>query len=212
MLTLPDLLVFVTATLILLLTPGPAVFYIVGRTMDEGRLAGAVSILGISVGTLVHIAAAAFGVSIIFASSEMAFNLMKLAGAAYLIYLGFRTWQSKTTAASIDIDRKANLRSVFYQGIWVNLLNPKAALFFLAFLPQFVDPAAGNVPLQIILLGALFLALAITSDGVFVVLADALGNWLRKETRFLLYQTKFSAVIYILLGIATLFAGTGRKH
>ena len=145
---LPALALFFAASLILLVTPGPAVFYIVARSIDQGRLAGVVSTLGVAAGSCVHSLAAALGVSAILASSATAFTVVKLIGAGYLIYLGVRKF---LVPDSVEMDvtvARRRLREIFTQGIIVNVLNPKTALFFLAFLPQFVDVSKGHVALQ----------------------------------------------------------------
>ncbi|MDH3317794.1 MAG: LysE family translocator, partial [Gammaproteobacteria bacterium] len=163
---LPDgttLLIFIGATLVLLVTPGPAVFYIVARSIDQGRLAGVVSTLGVAVGSCLHSAAAALGISALLASSALAFNVVKLIGAAYLIYLGVRKFLVPDPVETDAVVARRRLREIFVQGFIVNVFNPKTALFFLAFLPQFVDVAKGHVALQIILLGVVFASLGILS-------------------------------------------------
>ena len=146
--------IFVVATSVLLLIPGPAVLYIVTRSIDQGRVAGIVSTLGIAVGTLFHVAAAAFGISALLISSALLFNFAKYLGAAYLIYLGVRKLWVKQELQSIQKAERKKLLQIFYQGVIANVLNPKTALFFFAFLPQFVDPAKGAVSAQILFLGA----------------------------------------------------------
>jgi threonine/homoserine/homoserine lactone efflux protein len=148
-----SLLLFVTAALVLLLIPGPAVFYIVGRSIGHGRGAGLVSALGISVGSLVHTAAAAVGLSALLMSSAVAFAAVKYLGAAYLIYLGIQKIRCDEPFELSGDAPRVKLGRVFGQGIVVNVLNPKAALFFFAFLPQFVDPSRGHVATQILFLG-----------------------------------------------------------
>src|SRR5882672_2049067 len=156
--------VYVTAALALLLTPGPAVLYIVTRSIDQGRKAGLVSVLGIELANLCHVIAASLGLSAILLSSALAFNVVKYAGAAYLVYLGIRKLTGRDTAPdSVAVERKS-LRRIFSQGIVVNLLNPKTALFFFAFLPQFVDSSRGSVALQILLLGLIFVTMGTVTD------------------------------------------------
>ena len=150
MFSLSGLSLFSAAALILLLTPGPAVLYIVARSLDQGRLAGFVSVLGIEVGNLVHVLAATLGLSAILVSSSLAFAVVKYLGAAYLIYLGVRRLiqcQAGLPAATFQPQR---LRRIFRQGVLVAVFNPKTALFFFAFLPQFVDPSRGSVTLQLL--------------------------------------------------------------
>jgi threonine/homoserine/homoserine lactone efflux protein len=173
---------FVAAAAILLMTPGPAVLYIVARSVEHGRAAGIVSALGIQVGTLFHVAAAAFGVSAILVSSALAFSVLKYVGAAYLIYLGVRTLARKETEAAPDVPpRERSLLRIFVQGVVVNVLNPKTALFFLAFLPQFVNPARGAVAAQVLLLGLVFVFLGAFTDGTWALLAGSASGFLRSE-------------------------------
>src|SRR5262245_24275692 len=134
-----SLSLFIAAALILVFMPGPNTLYIIARSIQQGRGAGIVSSLGVQVGTMIHIAAAALGLSALLLSSALAFNVVKYAGAAYLIYLGVRTLLTNDSLELEQAIQKADLRHVFYQGVVVNLLNPKTALFFFAFLPQFID-------------------------------------------------------------------------
>ena len=152
----PAIGLFVVAALALLLVPGPAVLYVVARSIHEGRRAGLVSVLGIHVGTLAHIAAATLGLSALVVSSAVAFTAVKIAGAVYLVGLGLWTLFSSRAEPEVALGGERNLRRAFAQGIVVNVLNPKTALFFLAFLPQFVDPNAAHPALQIAFLGVLF--------------------------------------------------------
>ncbi len=203
--------IFVVATSVLLLTPGPAVLYIVTRSIDQGRVAGIVSTLGIAVGTLFHVAAAAFGVSALLVSSALLFNFVKYLGAAYLIYLGIRKLLVRKELQSIQKERRRELSQIFNQGVLVNLLNPKTALFFFAFLPQFVDPAKGAVSGQILFLGATFVVMGLFSDGLYALLAGSLGSWLRSNLRFLRAQRYFAGTVYIALGAVTGLSGVHKK-
>lgn len=213
MLIPPDqLLVFALASLALLLIPGPAVLYIVTRSASQGRAAGVASVLGIQCGGLVHVLMAALGLSAILLSSALAFNLVKYAGAAYLVYLGLRTWLAREPLELAVITRQP-LGQIFLQGLMVNALNPKTALFFFAFLPQFVDPARGAAWLQFLLLGLVFIALATFSDGTYAILSSSLGGWLRQKTRearFAQGQRWITGGIYIGLGLTA--ALTGSRH
>jgi|SRR5262245_13191649 len=202
---------FIAAASILVFMPGPNTLYIIARSIQQGRWAGVVSSLGVQVGTLFHIAAAAFGLSALLLSSALAFNAVKYAGAAYLIYLGIRTLLTKELIDSAQEIQKASLKRVFYQGVFVNLLNPKTALFFLAFLPQFIDTTRGRIAIQIILLGTILMFLGIMSDLSYALAAGSIGNWLGKNLRFLRAQRYFAGSVYIGLGAATALSGTQRK-
>jgi threonine/homoserine/homoserine lactone efflux protein len=200
---------FIAAALILVFMPGPNTLYIIARSLQQGRWAGIVSSLGVQVGTMIHIAAAALGLSALLLSSALAFNVVKYAGAAYLIYLGVRTLL--TNIEPEQAIQKADLRQVFYQGVVVNLLNPKTALFFFAFLPQFIDASRGMIAMQIILLGTILMFLGILSDLSYALAAGSIGNWLRRDLKFLRAQRYFAGSVYIGLGAATALSGTHKR-
>jgi threonine/homoserine/homoserine lactone efflux protein len=214
-LVLPDpsrLGLFVTAALVLLLTPGPAVLYIVTRSLDQGRRAGFVSVLGVHAGTLVHVAAAAAGLSAILAASAMAFSVVKYLGAAYLIYLGVRQLLARVAdPADAGPAPRPRLRRTFLDGFVVNVLNPKTALFFLAFLPQFVMTARGDVGAQVLGLGLLFVGLGVITDGLYAVGAGTAAHWLRGNPQFARRERWVSGSMYIGLGVAAAFSSTHRK-
>jgi threonine/homoserine/homoserine lactone efflux protein len=173
---------FSAAALALLIVPGPSVIYVVTRSMAGGRTAGIVSVLGIHTGSLIHVTAAALGLSALLMTSALAFNTVKYAGAAYLIFLGIRRLaSSEISHARTDIG-SASLLRIFGQGVLVNALNPKTALFFLAFSPQFLDTSNGAVAPQIMLLGGLFIGLGLLSDGAYAMVAATFGGWLRSSS------------------------------
>lgn len=205
------LLLFVTGAAILLIIPGPAIFYIVSNSIGHGRSAGLVSVLGIVSGTLIHVAAATVGLSAILASSALAFQCIKYAGAAYLIYLGIRTLRSGGTRLLDTANGKQSLRTIFSQGVLVNLLNPKTALFFLAFLPQFVDPSRGHATLQIFQLGILFAMMSWITDSGWAIFAGAISARLRGSARFHQAQRNISGGVLIAMGLVAAFAGTKSK-
>jgi len=202
---------FLAGALILLVIPGPAVFYILSRTIGQGRKAGVVSAAGIATGTLVHATAAALGLSAILVSSARAFHAVQFAGAFYLVFLGFRLLLSKddTQVAATAIPH--SLKRVYGQGLIVNLLNPKTALFFLAFLPQFVDASRGHVPTQIFFLGCSFALLGLVSDSSWAMLAGTLAGRLRSSLRWRRAQKNISGGALIALGVATAIAGSRTK-
>ena len=202
---LSTLLVFAGASLLLLAVPGPAVIYVVTRSLDQGRSAGVVSMLGIEAGTFAYALAAAAGLTGLIAASEIGFDVVKYAGGAYLIYLGAR----KILDPDEPEEGSPSARSrLFLRGALVQLLNPKIAIFFLAFLPQFVDPSGGPVALQILVLGTLFTFLALVSDGAYVVLAGAVGGWLRSGRAARRRLSRLSGGVYIGLGLAAVLSGS----
>ena len=199
--------VFIAASLVLLVTPGPAVVFIVTRSIDQGWIAGVVSSLGMGVGSLVHVTVAWLGMSAILFSSEMAFVALKYAGAAYLVYLGVQTLRAGDQAQAGDRLEQRGLKRVFSQAIVVNLLNPKSALFFIAFMPQFVDLSRGTVAGQLLLLSGVFFVLAIITDTAYALLAGKLGDLLRSSPTFQRRQRYFTATMYVGLGLAAAFSG-----
>jgi len=201
---------FLAAATLLIVIPGPSVFYIVSRSLDQGRLAGIISTLGVSAGGLVHVAAAAAGLSALLASSAVAFNTVKYLGAAYLIYLGVRRLMARAEPMAPATGGRQPLVRTFYEGMVVNMLNPKTALFFLAFLPQFVNPSAGPVSLQVMVLGVLFVAVAIVSDSVYALLAGGIGDLVKRRASGFSRLRLFSGGVYIALGLVTAVSGPGR--
>ena len=191
---------FVGAALLLLVVPGPAVLYIVTQSVSYGRRAGLASVAGITTGTLVHIAAATVGLSALLASSALAFDVVKYLGAAYLIVVGVRRlagWERASGARARDA---RDLGRLYRQGIVVNTLNPKTALFFLAFLPQFVDTHARVAP-QVALLGLTFATIAFTSDCLYALLADLLAGRLRRTGRGARIRRWAPGGIFVALGV-----------
>lgn len=208
----PQLLIFIAATLALIVIPGPAVFYIIARSMDYGRTAGLISAIGMSVGTMVHILTAALGLSAILLTSSLAFNVVKYLGAFYLIYLGIRKLMEKPNQQTVILAAEQSKGKIFYQAVLVNILNPKTALFFFTFLPQFVDEDKGNISLQIVLLGCILMGIGLISDSVYAWLAGGLGSWLKENTWYLKTQKYTSAVVYFALGIFAAMTGSQTKE
>jgi len=201
---------FVAAALVLLVVPGPSVLYIVARSIEGGRTAGLVSVLGVQTETILHIAFATLGLSAILASSAVAFSVVKWLGAAYLVWLGLRQIFGRDEGDDEVAVGPARLSRVFSQGVLVNTLNPKTALFFLAFLPQFVDPSRGAAWTQILLLGATFVILALCSDGLYALLSGTAGGWLRRKMKgasFRRGQRFISGGILIALGAVAAVSG-----
>ncbi len=201
-------LVFALASLALAIVPGPAVLYIVAQSVQGGRRAGVVSALGVSTGGMVHVAAAVIGLSAVLAASATAFTIVKIAGAVYLVWLGVRTLLSRDDSIA---GRRAEptMARTYRQGVIVNVLNPKTALFFLAFLPQFVDPD-GSTRGQLALLGITFVVIALTTDLIWALVAGTAGAVLKRSRTFLRIQRYVSGTIFI--GLGALAAATGRSH
>ena len=204
--------VFSIAAILLLLTPGPAVLYIVARSVEQGRIAGLASVCGITTGTLVHVLAAALGLSALLASSALAFAVVKYAGAGYLIYIGVRRILSRSDlpASPLKLPERS-LGRLYRDGFLVNLLNPKTALFFLAFLPQFVDPSRGAVAAQITFLGVLFTLMGLTSDSLYALIAGTAGRWVKRNGQYLRWERYVTGGVFIGLGVTAAVAGNGRK-
>jgi threonine/homoserine/homoserine lactone efflux protein len=203
---------FISAALVLLLIPGPAVLYIVARSVEQGRLAGFVSDIGIHTATLVHVVAAALGLSAVIASSALAFSVVKYAGAAYLIWLGLKKLFGHVDAPDLnDSLRAQGYARLFRDGFIVNLLNPKTALFFLAFLPQFVDLNRGHGSMQIAFLGLLFTLLGFITDGCYALAAGTAGGWMKRSRSYLELDRYVGGALFIGLGLTAAFAGDQKK-
>lgn len=201
-------LAFALASLALVVAPGPNLVYIVTRSVSQGRRAGLVSAVGVEAGTLVHITAAAVGLSRLVATSALAFSVVKYAGAAYLLYLGLRALRRREGLDLSAAARSLRLPRVFRDGIVVNVLNPKVALFFLAFLPQFVDPARGASAAQILALGVVFFGIALTVDVLYAIVAGALSGWLRRRPAYLRRQRLVVGGVYLGLGVSAAAASS----
>ena len=200
------LIPFVIASAILVLIPGPAVLYIVSTGIGRGRRMALASMLGIETGALFHVAAAAVGLSAVVAKSVLAYSLIKYAGAAYLIYLGIKAFRDRDDSNPLKIPGATSARGAFKRGVIVNILNPKLALFFLAFLPQFVLPTRGSVAAQLVFLGLLFISVAIVIDGIYAMTSGMIGNLLNRSERFAEGQRKMAGVTYLALGATALFS------
>ena len=206
---MPDgesLLLFLGATLALNFTPGPDMLYVAARSSAEGRTAGVVSALGIAAGCLVHIGTLGLGLAGVLAAVPAAYDIVRLAGAGYLVWLGMRMlFRPEQVGQSAEIE-PARLGAVFRQGVLTNVLNPKVALFFLAFLPQFVDPARGAMP-QILALGLLFnLSGTLVNLGVALLASRATG-WLRQRRRGAALLRRLTGAVFIGLGVRLALGG-----
>jgi threonine/homoserine/homoserine lactone efflux protein len=203
--------IFLLAGLVVLVIPGHTVLYIVTRSMAQGKRAGLASVLGVELGSLAHVAAATLGLSALLMTSALAFGVVKYLGAAYLIYLGARAFLTREENQRATIPVTRSFSQLVAQGLLVDLLNPKTALFFFAFLPQFVDPVRGTVAGQILLLGVLFVVLASGTDSLYALLASTVGRWLKKNSRSQQIRRYVTGSVYIGLGLSAAFAGAEKK-
>lgn len=212
---MPDpttLALFCAATLAILLVPGPSVLFIVTRSVAQGRAAGLVSVLGVHAGSAIHALAATLGISAVLAASATAFTIIKYAGVAYLIWLGVRKLLGRPADPEDGAAPPASRRRVFAEGFVVNVLNPKTAIFFLAFLPQFVDPARGSVAGQIVVLGLCWVLLGMASDGTYALIAAAIADRLRRRTRRAARRLDVaSGLVYIGLGALVAVGGDNTR-
>lgn len=205
------LISFGLASAALVIMPGPATLYIVTRSLDQGKQAGLASVLGISVGAMVHFVAAGLGLSAVLMTSAMAFSVVKYAGALYLIYLGIQKLRSRETLAIDEATAKVPLLVIFRQAVVVNVLNPKAAIFFLAFLPQFIEPSRGPIWQQLIPLCLVFLTLGLLSDSSYFLIAGRLRQWISQNPLFLRRQKYVAGGTYIALGVAAATVSPAQK-
>lgn len=212
MFDLHTILAFIGTSLLLLIIPGPAVLYIIAKSTEQGRKAGMASVAGIEAGTLVHVFASAVGISALLLASATAFSILKYAGAFYLIWMGLKKicTRQPVNIVAADSSRQSAGR-IFLQGAIVNILNPKTALFFFAFLPQFVNPANGAVTAQLIVLGMIFVLLATITDSIYALAAGSLSKWLKRQPRYLVIQHYVSGVIYVFLGVLTMLVQPSQK-
>ncbi len=211
MISIQTATIFLLASAALVALPGPNHLYITTRSISEGRKAGIASAFGVETGTLLHIALAAAGLSFVIARSAVAFGIVKYTGATYLLFLGVRTLLSRDEPQAARTARPQSLRRVYLEGVVVNVFNPKVILFFLAFLPQFLDPRAGSIPLQTVVLGLMLLLLGLISDLAYAIFAASMGRLIRARSGFQRYQRYISGVVYLGLGATTALVGGSHR-
>lgn len=208
MIILPELeniLLFIATASLLIVMPGPSVLYITAQSVENGFKAGLISVFGIAVGGLVHVLMAGIGVSALLVSSASIFSLLKTLGAIYLIYLGIRKILDKSPLNNdLPLNKRKKLPAIFYEGIITNVLNPKTAIFFFAFLPQFINVGKGGSSSQITFLGLLFLLIAILTHSIYVLLAGSISNWIRNSKAYAKIHRFLFGSVYIFLGLITL--------
>jgi threonine/homoserine/homoserine lactone efflux protein len=204
MISLSSLMLFVGASIVLILIPGPDLIFAITQGITNGRKAGVYTAIGLSLGNIVHTLAAAFGLSIIITTSAMAFSIFKWAGALYLFYLAYKSVKYRKNHIQLNTEQSKNQRSLVLRGLTMNILNPKVAIFYLTFLPQFVEYSSGKVPLQMIVLGLIFLML---TGVIFASLAYFAGTFSKKllnKPKFSEFANVTAAAIYIGLGLKLL--------
>ena len=205
------ILAFAGASIVLLLIPGPAVLYIVNRSVSDGREAGLAAVAGLTLGNLAHALAAAAGLSAVLATSAAAFSTVKYLGAAYLVYVGVRTLMRRPDA--IDPDQPGvSPRRAFTQGIVVNVLNPKVALFFLSFLPQFIHPENGRPAVQALVLGLVFVGIGFFTDGTYSLVASKLRTVLLRGKTLPFVQRWVAGTVFIGLGLVAATASVSHAR
>jgi threonine/homoserine/homoserine lactone efflux protein len=202
---------FLLAASGLLLIPGPSVLYIITCSIAQGKRAGLASVLGIELASLVHVIAAALGLSALLLTSALAFSIVKYLGAGYLIYLGLCTLLRRETNHQPHMPEPKSFAQLFANGFLVNLLNPKTALFFYALLPQFVVPARGTVAEQILLLGGMFVLLASCTDSLYALLSSTVGRLIFRKAHIQRFQQYITGSIYIVLGVVTAISSSEKK-
>lgn len=201
------LFLLIAMTVLVCIVPGPDMLYIISRSARQGRSAGVASCLGIATGGVLQTTAVAFGISGVFLAVPMAYDILKYGGAAYLVYLGVRFILSREGIETSPHEGKADLRKAFLQGSLTTLLNPKVALFYVAFLPQFVDPTQGHVPLQLLILGLAFNITGLAVDTSVALLASLLGSWLKRRSPAAKLSAWLAGSVLVGLGVRLAFSG-----
>jgi threonine/homoserine/homoserine lactone efflux protein len=196
--------VFFIASVLLALAPGPDNIFVLTQSALHGKGAGLLITIGLCTGLLVHTTAVSLGVAAVFKTSSLAFNLLKAVGAMYLLYLAWQSFRAGTAAIPKDEISSLSQLQLYVRGLIMNVTNPKVAIFFLAFLPQFADPARGSLTLQIFLLGALFLLAALIVFGSIALGAGFLGEWLRKYRRVQVIMNRVAGTVFIVLALKLL--------
>jgi threonine/homoserine/homoserine lactone efflux protein len=198
---MPDIALFIAASTLLALAPGPDIIYVLTRAVSQGRRAGIAAALGFASGCVFHTLLAAVGIAALIRSSELAFDAVRYAGAAYLVWIGIQALRHRSSFTVEGASGAKALATIYRQSVIGNILNPKVTLFFLAFLPQFVNVQAGNVGLQMALLGAVFMGVTIVVFGTVAVFAAMIGNWIRRKPAIGERLNVFAGITFIALGV-----------
>jgi threonine/homoserine/homoserine lactone efflux protein len=208
--TTATFIAFAAAALALVVIPGPNLIYIITRGIQQGRRAAVVSSLGVQAGMVMHILLATFGLSALVARSPVLYDVIRYAGAGYLVWIGVAHLRRRHVAAGAAVAlRPASTRQLFLHGFAINMLNPKVILFVLALLPQFVDPARGSTAPQMLALGGVFIGVALVSDTTYALASGSLGAWLKGHPGSARHRDRASGVVYLLLGLIVALTGSG---
>ena len=205
MFELPDLLTFLAASVVIILAPGPAQMLVIARSINEGTKAGMMTGIGLNIGTIVHAIAAAMGLSAILATSATIFGVIKFLGAGYLVYLGIQALRGETRLDDQTQNGTTDPWSAFRKAIITGILNPKVAIFFLAFLPQFVNPARGMLFLQFLILGLILAVLDICYESALALIAGRLNNRFMRNPRIALWRQRATGIVLVGLGLRLAF-------
>ncbi|UTJ06547.1 LysE family translocator [Arcobacter roscoffensis] len=202
MIELTELYMFIIASFLLCLAPGPDNIYVLTQGMTKSKKAAIVTTLGLATGLIIHTSAAAFGISVIFQTSELAFDIVKFVGAAYLLYIAYQAFKHRNEKLDLSAQNSTKeLKKLYFKGFIMNILNPKVSIFFLAFLPQFVNTQAGNVPMQMIILGAVFMALTIIVFSSIGIAGNLLSKRLLEKPNIVKYMNILTSFVLVGLGI-----------
>ena len=197
-----NLYMFIVASFLLCLAPGPDNIYVLTQGMTKSKKAAVVTTLGLATGLIIHTSAAAFGISVIFQTSELAFNIVKFVGAAYLVYIAYQAFKHRNESLDLkSVNSGLALRKLYIKGFIMNILNPKVSIFFLAFLPQFVNPSVGSVPLQMIMLGGVFMLLTIITFSSIGIAGNLLSRKLTQNPKIVKYMNVLTSFVLVSLGI-----------
>lgn len=197
---------FLSVAVVLTLAPGPDILFVIAQSLSQGKNAGIATALGLCTGLVVHISAAVLGVSAVIYQSALAFAIVKYAGAAYLLYLAWQAFNEKDAGLALEREERLTLMSLYKKGIFMNVLNPKVSLFFLALLPQFVHPSAGQIPRQMLVLGVIFLVQALVVFTLVSIGAEKLRHWLLSNERIARRIHWLKGVLFAVIGIQIAFS------
>jgi threonine/homoserine/homoserine lactone efflux protein len=201
MIPVETLSIFFAASLLLAIAPGPDNIFVLTQSAMYGRTSGFFITLGLCTGLIVHTTAVAFGIAVIFQTSALAFTVLKIAGACYLLYLAWQAFRVKTIKAGSGENNRLGFGKLYRRGIIMNVTNPKVSVFFLAFLPQFADPARGSLTFQLILLGAIFIIATMLIFGAVAILAGSIGQWIGRSEKAQLIMNRLTAAIFVALAL-----------